>query len=242
MKDKTRGVLVAVLLLSATGQPLFMQAPANAQSASSASSCQPGKDQAYLKLMLSRLKSERNPWERAKAATNLGIECNPAALGQLHTSLASDTSTQVRINAANAIARINQKASVKKLLQALSGNRGRTDVQIAIIRALGDMRSNSTEVVPIMVRFLRSPSPFVREATIEALAKIKAPKTAELLIKLLETEAELVVKLTLVDVVGDLKDPRAKPVLEKILKRPGEHADVKALAQDALDKFAEMGI
>lgn len=42
--------------------------------------------------------------------------------------------------------------------------------------------------------------------------------------------------------MGDLKDPRAKPVLEKILKRPGEHADVKALAQDALDKFAEMGI
>lgn len=199
-------------------------------------------EQQQQRFLIQQMVTNKNPYDRALAARELGILRDPKALTRLHDSLLNDTSTQVRISCANAIARINNKASVKRLLAALPVNRGRTDAQLAIIRALGDMKENSREQVPVIVRFLRSPNPFVREATVDALWKIRDYSVSKYLVRLLKIEQETTVKLTLVRLIPDFKDGSAIPVLKDLLKRKEEHADVKALAEDALIKLEEMGI
>ncbi|HEY9840019.1 MAG: HEAT repeat domain-containing protein [Candidatus Sericytochromatia bacterium] len=196
------------------------------------------------------LQQERNPFARANAAQQLGIllaaphPVIPEVLTQLHATLLGDTNNQVRIMAANAIARINQKPSVMKLMKAISPNRGRTDVQLAIIRALGDMRQNSLETVPTLVRFLRSPNQYVREATVDALWKIrpKDPRVVQVLNQLLAEEEELVVMLTLTIVIADFKSSGSIPVLKRIVNDASANLDVKAHAQEALEKLAAAGI
>jgi len=233
MNYKTLGVLTTALIIYGPGQFVHGTLPAEAKTPYKNMSAQQ-----YLKV----LKTERNGWERARAATQLGILGDPIALEQLHKSLLSDLQPQVRINSANAIARINQRASAKKLLQAIPVNRGKTDVQLAIIRALGDMGPNSKEFTPVIMRFLKSPNPYVREVTVESLINIQDPRALPVLNKLLEIEEELVVKLTLTKLIVKFKSPSSIPILEKIAARPKEHMDVKALARDSLDKLAEMNV
>lgn len=232
MKYKTLGVFTAALFCYGTGQLVFNSLPAQAQESKAEE----------VRYFLNNLKTERNEWERAHAATWLGILGAEETLEQLHKSLVADVSNQVRINAANAIARINKKSSVKKLLAAIPTNRGRTDVQLSIIRALGDMKSNATEAVPVLIRFLRTPSPYVREATVEALWKIRDPRVIEVLNRLLEQEQELVVKMTLTSVIADFRSPDSIPILEAVSQRANENVDVKANARDALEKMAQMGL
>lgn len=234
MKYKTLGVLATALLLLGPGQIVYT-APVQAQQASKAS------DEADYQRFIHVLTHERNRWERARAATQLGIQGDARALPQLHKSLVTDISDQVRINSANAIARINKKASVTKLLRAIPVNRGKTDVQLSIIRAIGDMKDNARDVVPVLIRFLRSPSPYIREATIEALWKIREPrlKISKIFNRLLEQEEELVVKLTLVGYIADFRDPDSLPILEKIAAKSNEHVDVKTLARDAIEKLEQ---
>lgn len=235
MKYKTLGVFTAALFCYGTGQLVFETLPAQAQVKKETRAQE-------IQRFLKALQTERNEWERARAATWLGVLEADEALEQLHKSLTSDVSNQVRINASNAIARINKKASVKKLVAAIPDNRGRTDVQLAIIRALGDMKEHSVDAIPVLVRFLRTPSPYVREATVEALWKIRDPRVTDVLNRLLEQEQELVVKLTLTSVIADFRSPESVAILERITKRANEHVDVKANARDALEKLAQMGL
>lgn len=242
MKYTTLGVIATALFLSGTGQMAFTawQAPAYAAPAMNA----------QVQQNLKELRTNTNPFLRTNAAQQLGIilaaphPVVPEVLDQLHKTLISDTNMLVRIAAANAIARINQKSSVDKLMAAIPTNRGKADVQLAIIRALGDMRQNSLSTVPTLVRFLRSPNEFVREQTVDALWKIrpKDPRVARALNQLLAQEEELVVKLTLTIVIADFRSAESIPVLQKIVKNTDERLEVKALAQEALDKLAAMGI
>lgn len=261
MKYKTLGVLTAALFLIGTGQAVFtIWTPA--AEARNMDQLDLRHKQQEMDHYLEELRSNRVPGQRGQAAKLLGIIGDPKALPQLEKTLISDTNTDVRRAAANAIARINQKSSIPRLLEAISINRGRTDVQLAIIQALGDMGDNSRDIVPVMVKFLRSPSPFVREATVEALWKITAhvtvdqlkdpqayaqmdaqrKKVAHLLNQLLKTEDELVVKLTLTSEIADFRDPETIPILKKIVDKANEHVDVRSLARDALDKLEEMGV
>lgn len=238
----TLGVIASALFLIETGQMAF-SAPASAHS-QQAASFQVAANRSEVNKYLQTLKTNTNQFQRAEAAKQLGILKDPVALDQLHKSLLSDTSVQVRVNSANAIARINKPASVDKLMAAIGPNKGKADVQLAIIRAVGDMRQHSLHVVPKLVFFLKSPSPFAREATVEALWKIrpKDPRVVHVLNQLLAQEDEVVVKLTLTHVIADFGSPESVPVLIKIIKRTDEHVDVKGLAQEALDKLAAMGI
>lgn len=231
MKYKTLGVLATALFLLGAEQIVYV-APAQAKTT----------DAEDYDRFIKVLTTERNQWGRASAAKELGLLKDPRALEQLHKSLLTDISTQVRINSAYAIARINKKPSVKKLLAAIPANRGKTDVQLAIIQAIGHMKENAREEVPVLVRFLRSPSPYVREATLEALWNIREPrdKIAKIYNRLLETEGELVVKLTLVSHIADFRDPDSIPILERIVAKNNEHVDVKVGARDALDKLLEI--
>lgn len=234
MKYKTLGVIATALILTGTGQLVYLPESAPAHAA----------ENAGVATHLKELKTNPSQWTRAEAARQLGILRSKSALSQLHSSLIKDISKQVRINSANAIARINEKSSVPKLMEAIKLNSGKTDVQLAIIRAVGDMRNHSLETVPTLVRFLRSPNQFVREATVEALWKIrpKDPRVIHVLNTLMEEEDSLVVKLTLANVIADFKDPSTGPVLVKVLKRTDEHVDVRGLAQESLDKLVAMGV
>jgi HEAT repeat protein len=215
---------------------VLLQAPVQADTQTSAA------QKAEVQYLLKELTTNRNEFARARAATELGIIGATGALEQLHKSLVTDLSTQVRMTSASAIARINQKSSGKRLLQALVINRGRTDAQIAIVRAIGDMKSNSRDLVPAVLQILRSPSPFLREAAVEALWKIDDKSVSKYLIRLLKTEDDLMVQLTLCNVIADFKDPASIPLLEKITKTADRHVDVRNLAQEALDKLDAMGI
>lgn len=213
---------------------------------------------ALMKKYMKALHTERNQYNRAKAAKELGILGDARALPQLHKTLVTDVSPQVRINSAYAIGRINQKSSVKKLLMALGQQKGiksnQVDVLLAIIQAIGDMgeavrldRLKGKETYTIdshtvssLRRLLGQPSPFIREAAVESLWKIRDYSVSKSLIYLLATEAELIVKLTLVQYIADFKDARAIPVLDRLIKDPKEHIDVKAMAQDAKDKLEIM--
>ncbi len=234
MKNKILGILALAFTVSAP--PLITVAPVFAKDFEKV------PQQQKLNSYLNDLRTNRNPNVRARAASYLGVLKNPKALDALHSSLVSDVSEQVRINSANAIARINSKPSAKKLLQAIGSNRGKTDVQIAIIRALGDMRSNTKEFVPVIMRFLRSPSPYVREAVVEALWKIQDPRSVKVMNALIDREKELVVKLTLMRYIADFKSPESIPLLRKRARDPKEHLDVRSLARDAIDKLEAMGL
>lgn len=199
-------------------------------------------EQAEIRTLLKELRINRNQYVRAKAAKELGLIGATEALEQLHESLITDLSTQVRINSAAAIARINQKSSAKRLLQALVVNRGRTDVQIAIVSALGDMRQNARDLVPAILQLLRSPSPFIREAAVEALWKIGDRRVSKYLVRLLKNETEIVVKLTLCAVLPDFRDPTAMPILDKLARKADEPADVRGQAREAYEKMEEMGL
>ena len=228
MNDKILGVIVAGLFMGSV--PVF-SAPSFARDTSRI------PQQEKLSSYLNDLQTNRNPNVRARAASYLGMLKNPAALPALNKSLTSDINEQVRINAANAIGRINQKASVKQLLQAIRPNRGKTDVQIAIIRSIGDMGDNSKEYVPVISKFLRSPNPYIREAVAEALWKIRDPRSTKVMNALLKQEKELVVQLSLMKYIADFKSPESIPLLEKIIADPKTHIDVRSLARDALDKL-----
>lgn len=203
-----------------------------------------------VKKNLATLRSDVNQYHRANAAQQLGIllaaphPLVPEVLDQLHKTLVTDIDDQVRVLAANAIARISQQSSVDKLVNSITVNRGKADVQLAIIRALGDMRQKSLKTVPILVHFLRSPDQFVREQTVDALWKIrpKDPRVAHALNMLLAEEEELTVKLTLTIDIADFKSPESIPILQKIVQNTGEQLDVKAHAQQALEKLAAWGI
>ncbi len=238
----TLGVIASALFLLETGQMPFKDS-AMAQAAETAP-FRVAANRSEVNRYLQTLKTNTNQFQRAEAAKQLGILKDAYALDQLHLSLLSDISQQVRINAANAIARINKPTSVDKLMAAIVPNKGKADVQLAIIRAIGDMRQHSLHTVPKLVFFLKSPSPFVREATVEALWKIrpKDPRVVRVLNQLLAQEQEVVVKLTLAHVIADFKSPESVPVLIKVIKRTDENVDVKGLAQEALDKLAAMGI
>lgn len=252
MKYTTLGVIASALFLLGTGQKPFVPPAAAAQAAAKPAAKPAAKAvmSPAVKNYLKQLREDRNPYARANAAKQLGVllvaptPLVPEVLEQLHQTLISDTSTQVRIMAANAIARINQPSSVDRLMKAIQVNRGRTDAQLAIIRALGDLRKASLGTVPVLVRFLHSPSPYVREATVEALWKIRPsdPRVAHVLNQLLAEEEELVVKLTLTNVIADFKSKESVPILQKIVKNAGEHVDVKALAYGSLEKLAEWGL
>ena len=256
MKYKTLGVLAAALFLSGTGQTVVkgLIPPAFALNLKN-------KEQ-EVKRYIQVLQTERVPGERGQAAKLLGMLEDPIALDVLHKALISDTNTDVRRACANAIARINQKSSVPRLLEAIKLNRGRTDVQLAIIQALGDMGETTRDVVPVIVTFLRSPSPFVREATVEALWKITATipadklkeprsysemakqrdKVSRVLNSLLSTEKELNVLLTLTSLIADFRDPASVPILTKVSENKKAHVDVQSLARDALEKLEHMGV
>lgn len=233
MNDKILGVIAAGLLFGALPP---MTAPSYAKDTSRIPQKQ--KLDAYL----NDLQTNRDPNVRARAASYLGILKDAEALPALHKSLVSDVEEQVRINAANAIARINRKASVKQLLQAIRPNRGKTDVQISIIRALGDMGDNSKEYLTVITNFLRSPSPYIREAVVEALWKIRDPRSTRIMNGLVEREKELVVRLSLMKYIADFKSPDSIPLLQKVADNPREHVDVRSLARDAIDKLEAMGL
>ena len=256
MKYKTLGVLAAALFLNGTGQTVVTGLIPSAFAQDMQNKEQ--EMRRYIKV----LQTERVPGERGQAAKLLGMIGDARALDALHKSLISDTNTDVRRASANAIARINKKSSVSLLLDAIKLNRGRTDVQLAIIQALGDMGDNSRDIVPVLVSFLRSPSPFVREATVEALWKITAiipsdkskdsrayselatqrGKVSHVLNALLSSEDEINVKLTLVSKLADFRDPASIPVLKKVSESSKEHVDVRSLARDALEKLDAMGV
>jgi HEAT repeat protein len=230
-------MITGCVCLALAGIPLVFQSQsAQAATQSSASNL------AEVNHFLMELRSNRNHYSRAKAATELGLLGHPAALEQLHISLISDMSEQVRINAVGAIARINQKKSVHRLWNAMLVNRKRTDVQIAIVVAIGDMGKNSTDMVPRILQLLNSPNMFMREAAIDALWKIGDHRASKYLVRLLKKESEITVKVTLCRILPDFKDPQAMPVLEKLSRNPEEKPDVRALAQEALDKMEEMGL
>lgn len=248
MKYITLGVIAAALFLNGTGQMPFAQAAAPAKPAAKPVA-KPAMDPS-VRQYLQTLRTDTNQNKRSNAAQQLGIllaaphPVVPEVLDQLHKTLVTDISPQVRVLAANAIARINQASSVDKLLNSITTNHGKADVQLAIIRAIGDMREKSLKTVPILVRFLRSPDQFVREQTVDALWKIrpKDPRVARALNELLAQEDELVVKLTLTIDIADFKSPESIPILQKIVKNTSEQLDVKAHAQTSLEKLAAWGI
>lgn len=233
MNQKILGVILMAVCFSAS--PL-MATPTFAKDMSRV------PQQQKLESYVNDLKTNRNPNIRARAASYLGVLKDPAALPSLHQSLISDIDEQVRMNAANAIARINQKASAKKLLQAIRANRSKTDVQIAIIRALGNMPDHSREYLSVITNFLRSPNPYIRETVVEALWHIRDPRSVRVMNLLIEREKELVVRLSLMKYIADFKSPASIPLLKKVAANSKEHLDVRSLARDAIDKLEAMGL
>lgn len=233
MNEKIIGVILAAVCL---GTSPFMATPTFAKDMSRV----PQKQK--LDSYVNDLQTNRDANVRARAASYLGVLKDPEALPALHQSLITDVDDQVRMNAANAIARINQKSSAKKLLQAIRPNRSKTDIQIAIIRAMGNMPEHSREYLSVITNFLRSPNPYIREAVVEALWKIRDPRSVRVMNLLVEREKELVVRLSLMKYIADFKSPASLPLLRKVAASSKEHLDVRSLARDAIDKLEAMGL
>lgn len=196
---------------------------------------------------ISDLSTDRSFQNRGRAAIELGVYGHPKALEALHKSLNHDVSSQVRIAAANAIARINSKDSIPKLILSLKMNniRSRRDVQLAIIRGFGEMGANSKGIVHRIMRLLKSKNAFVREATVEALWKISKEtndySVGIYLIRLLKIEKDLSTKLMITSIISDFENPKAFAVLQAMIDNPEEKDRLKELAHEQIKKLEEKG-
>jgi HEAT repeat protein len=143
------------------------------------------------------------------AAKGLGRIADPRCIARM-MPLLQDKVTAVRVEAAEALARIGQ-AAVPSLLEALQSREWL--VKLHAIEALGKMQSPDT-VEPLLFVLFNDPDAAVRTDAVRALGDIGDPRAVDFILTALN---DLDVRPVAVESLGKIGDRRAVPALVKIV-------------------------
>jgi hypothetical protein len=125
-----------------------------------------------------------------------------------------------------------EKEAVTTMLALLRDGREPEDIQLGILRAMGDLGKKTEVPVSPLIEKLKSADPRMRLQAVESLGKIKDKKAVPALIQLLETEAN---KYPVIWALGEIRDKSAVPALNRLLTSEDQY--VRYNANKALVKI-----
>ena len=107
-----------------------------------------------------------------------------------------------------------QKKAVPILVEMLQSKKEPEDIQLIILKALGDMGKTIQVPVSPIIETLQNENPLIRSQAIESLGKIKNKKSVPALLYLLEEEHD---KYPIIWALGEIGDKKAIPALNQLL-------------------------
>lgn len=153
--------------------------------------------------------------ERLRGSEHL----KPALLPVLHGRLKTEKSGEVKAELAKALGVLADPSSVQPLGEAIelgTNDAGSNQLNREIAAALA--RMPSPEAVPPLLRMLRAKDPYVQVEAIRALGQQRAKDAVEPLMAVAQDDGlEPLLNRRAVQSLGEIGDPRAIPVLVKLL-------------------------
>jgi len=184
---------------------------------------------------LEKVLQDADPAVRRAAADALGVQGDPEA-GQALIQALQDVDASVRAAAAGALGVLKVRAAVDALCDRLSDPSA--EVAAAAARALGEL-ADPKAVGPLVETFSAPEvDPKVYEEAVNALAKIKDPASAPVLIKLLASPREKE-RWVAVESLGGLRVKEAVPHLAAVIRNKEEKPPIREAALAALAKIRD---
>lgn len=181
--------------------------------------------------------SDRRTAIRSKALEILGTlkvpKTLPVVLGRL-----KDTDPGVRLNALRTLGLYEQGETLAAVVPVL--NDESIDVRREAVRLLGKFRDS--RAVPSLIKLLKNDA-FIRISVRESLLKIGEPSVEPLITLLAEENVNPLAREEAVEVLGELKDPRAIPPLLHSLEstdRWEQRNAVEALCRVGVDAVEQL--
>ena len=107
-----------------------------------------------------------------------------------------------------------KKKAVPILVEMLQSQKEPEEIQLIILKALGDMGKTTQVPISPIIEALKDENPHIRSQAIESLGKIKDKKSVPALLCLLEEEPD---KYPIIWSLGEIGDKRAIPALNQLL-------------------------
>ena len=127
---------------------------------------------------------------------------------------------------------IMEKRAVDIMVEQLKRGKESEDIQLSILRALGDLGDRVTVPVAVLVERLDDKNPEIRLQAVESLGKIGNKEAVPALVDVLETEPN---KYHIIWALGEIGDRNAVPALNKLLASDDKY--LKYNANKALGKI-----
>ncbi|PLX18433.1 MAG: hypothetical protein C0601_04555 [Candidatus Muiribacterium halophilum] len=163
-----------------------------------------------IKTILIRLESNSLD-ERLEALKELSQIDSPDVVEHF-IRLLTDTSSEIQIEAADALIKYKDRRSVPQLIETLSDNN--KEVKKRVIYVLGELKDRSS--VEPLIKLLQDPRGEIRREVIKALGKLGDESAVDPLIEVLSDENKYV-RLESAKVLGDLGDERAlDPLIDRL--------------------------
>jgi HEAT repeat protein len=131
------------------------------------------------------------------------------------------------------VSRTNEKRAVKLMVALLQKGEEAKEVQLSILKALGELGRRTETAIPPLVERLKDEDPDCRREATEALGKTRNKKALAPLVKLLDEEKDA---YTVLWALGEIGDERAIPTLNAFLA-----SDDQYLRYNAYRALAKIG-
>lgn len=125
-----------------------------------------------------------------------------------------------------------EKRAVAILVELLDGGRESEDIQLSILKALGELGKRIDVPISSLIEKLGDENPRIRLQAVESLGKIKNGEAVQALLKLLEAETD---KYPIIWALGEIGDKRAISALNSLLASKDEY--LRYNARKALEKI-----
>jgi cyclophilin family peptidyl-prolyl cis-trans isomerase/HEAT repeat protein len=153
---------------------------------------------------------------RAFAARGLGVAKERRAIGPLVTTLNSDKEvTNVRIEAARALADLDATDAADSLIKVVANPRNDPNLRLEAVTALGQLRAPSA--ADLLVDLMTEPWPSMRAAALTAMARVD-PDNFVLVMSGLDFDPHWSVRAAIATALGTLDADRAQVRLAQMLK------------------------
>lgn len=107
-----------------------------------------------------------------------------------------------------------EKRAVEIMVGQLRDGKESEDIQLGILKALGELGQRTEVPVSPLVKRLRDENPRIRLQAVESLGKIRNPEAVPALIELLDIETN---KYPIIWALGEIGDRTAVPALNRLL-------------------------
>jgi HEAT repeat protein len=142
-----------------------------------------------------------------------------AMLPMLHQRLGTDKNADVKAAIARVLAELKDRSSIQPLSDALDlgdVDNSTNTMNKEIARALGSI--GDVQATPTLLRLLKARDNYVRIEAINALGAMKAKSAVDTLIELATSETgEPFISKKAIEALGNIGDPKAVPVLVKMM-------------------------